>query len=673
MKKRFAALCMLLAAALALGACKDGPAPAEKKKLDFSATVEDCFGDALSGVKVSLNGEDTASTDGTGAFTLRGVEKAESGSNVLALALEGFEAKSVELDGYFAEESNEEIDLGTFRLMRESAAVSSLETREWKDFEAFSLYATRSSESLLLKAVSPNRIFTEEGRNSTLEFYISAGEVGSGRDQNVTKITVDGNGGTQKKNYGQKDISHYSVQAEVAEQNGGVTVEIAVPFAMLGCGGKDIVGLGMGLYSEAEGARADLLALDGESRVDIFSPASYVRIDKNNRVFACTQNARPEDLASPLDRDALTAGYPLRFAVPALSRKGADADDFYLKAEEDGEGLLISMIGFGDFTEKEYVKLIVHTSETDGTGWKVQESDLNILVNKTNAKYKTGVTQFFSNAGGYSSFASGGTALANAPVYEEHGEYFTLTLKILYPEIPQYSESGKLSLFAMEFVDNGSVDGLIYDANDCLSGMLVDGISHGDPAAQSSYYVIRSSQEEAIDPALLEGYDMEFSMGAAHIYAKTERGATSLTLSLRASKPLGASDFVRFIVHAGEPLGANAWALDKKDVSFTVYKDAVYFQTGKVGFYQGKETQFHNGETALHAPVYTQSDGYWSLTFEVEYIELGDNVNASTQLRAFLGGYASGTLSPGAKQNGAVLGDQAYQSNWFLLKGGENA
>ena len=71
--------------------------------------------------------------------------------------------------------------------------------------------------------------------------------------------------------------------------------------------------------------------------------------------------------------------------------------------------------------------------------------------------------------------------------------------------------------------------------------------------------------------------------------------------------------------------------------------------------------------------MYTQSEGYWTLTLEIEYIELGMDVDASTRLSAFLGEYVSNELASGAKQNGVSLGDMAYQSNWFILTGGDRA
>ena len=369
----------------------------------------------------------------------------------------------------------------------------------------------------------------------------------------------------------------------------------------------------------------------------------------------------------PTDREELTRGYAMRFSVPSLCNRADAADDFYLKAERDEDGFLVSLIGFGDFTDNEYVKLIFHTSETHGTGWNVQISDLNVLVNKTKAAYRTNITKFWSADGGYTKFAAGEQTLANAPVYKKEKDYFTLTLKVLFGEIPDYTPEGRVSLFAMEFADNGSANGLIYDAVNYMNGMLVDGVSQGDPAAQSSYYVIQLSAKEIENLEYVKGYGIEFSPNADRIYAKVEKGATSLTVKFRAFQPLDDTDFIRIVLHTGEPLGANAWALHRSDVSFTVYKNIAYTQTDKVGFFEGADSQFHGRDTAIHAPVYTQSDEYWDLTFVIEYMELGADTDGETEMRAFFGEYTSGSLNLGAKQDGVSLGDQAYQKNWFVL------
>ena len=237
---------------------------------------------------------------------------------------------------------------------------------------------------------------------------------------------------------------------------------------------------------------------------------------------------------------------------------------------------------------------------------------------------------------------------------------------MLFTEILGYSADGKVSLFAMEFAMGDIENGLIYDASNYLNGMLIDGVSHGDPAAQSSYFVIQSTADDSVDESLIEGFGMEFSMGADHIYAKVERGTTSMKLTLRSFGTWDNNDFIRLIVHTAD-YDCSDWGLALSDVSFTIYQDAAYWQTGKIYFSEGANDQFHGTDTTIHAPEYTQGDGYWTLTLTIEYIEFGTGILQDTSFRAMLVEYTNGTANFGAKQDGVTLESAEDQANWFVL------
>ncbi|MCI8436047.1 MAG: carboxypeptidase regulatory-like domain-containing protein [Clostridia bacterium] len=675
MRKWSWVICLLLCLALPLAACgKQPPAPSpdepgittpeepgteQEKKITFSGTVTDCFGAAVPGADILQNGAQVASTDAEGAFTLADVPKT---ATVITVTAAGFLPQSVDLGGYFATNSST-VSLDPVRLVRDFASVSTLEDKPWAAYPAFGLQVTRDADRLLLRAASEGGAFTD----SALEFYISVGKVSAtGRDGNVTRVSVADSGAVTKRNYGGKNIDAFAVTADVVREN-GVSVTVGIPFAMLGCAADAVVGLTMELYSYDMDGRAQLLTLDGLDTANALLPQSYIRADKNNEVFASTVNMRPEDVPPTVDREALTRGYRMRFSVPSLSNRPDAADDMYLKAEKEADAFLISMVGFGEFTDREYVKLIFHTVGVEGVGWSVQANDLQMLVAGNRAQKRTGLTSFWTTDGGYSNFSVDGQATENSPIYTAHDGYFTLTIRVLFDEIPAYAADATISLFAMEFEDNGSANGVIYDASSYVNGMLIDGASRGDPAAQNSYFVIQSPQSDAVDPALIEGYNLRFSMGADDIYAKVERGNTAMTLYLRSFRPFGENDFVRMVVHVGTPIGDNAWALHSKDVSFTITQAAAYTQTGKIGFHEGKNNKFHDGIETLHKPIYEESEGYWSLSLTVEYIELGADVDGETGLRAFLGEYVSNVLYLGAMQDGVTLDDPAYQKNWFAI------
>ncbi len=357
------------------------------------------------------------------------------------------------------------------------------------------------------------------------------------------------------------------------------------------------------------------------------------------------------------DRNSLIAGYRMQFSTPELNNKAGVADDMYLKARrtDADDGFIIDMIGFGDFTDSEYVKLIFHTSATNGTGWGTQASDLTVLVGKTKAMYRTGLTKFWD----YVNFGSD-TALSNAPEYAKYDDFFTLKVTVSDSEIPEFSKSGKVSLFAMEFAG-----GAIYDGKSYLNGMLIDGFTNGDPAAQSSYFTIYGGETEVAP----EGFDMKFACNSDNIYAKVERGVTSMTLTLRGTAAFGTGDdnFVRFVLHRGPAEDSNEWQIARDDLSIVIYKDAAYTQSGYVSLKDNEANKFHGNTTTIHAPVFTQHDGYWELTLTVEYVEVGGDIYQGTALRALLAKYTNGSIKLGAVQNGVVLGYQSYQKYWFEI------
>ena len=696
--KKLKALCMLLCTALALTACAtkapennggggdtENPNPGitvpddgntggdntggdnndgdnngtdtdSDKKVSYDISVADCFGNALAGATIAVDGVDKGVTDASGKYTVADADASSRGK--ITVSAKGYISADVNYDGSTVTDGKASFDV---KLVKEYAVVSSLEPVSWDKFEAFGLSATRDETGLMLKAESDNAVFTSSGRNSKLEICISVGAVSSVRDDNVTMVWMQSDGAVGARNYGTRAVSAKSVIGNIDTDGGKTSVTLRVPYSVIGGTKTDTVGLSMALYSDTDGARSEMLVLDGGDTVEPMYPETYIRIDRNNKVFTSNINGEP---TIAVDKAALTEGYRMQFSVPELNNQSAVADDMYLKADAVADGLKISMIGFGTFTDTEYVKLIFHTSAMNGTGWNIQASDLTVLANKQKAMYRTGLTKFWTTDGGYSNFGSGESALENAPVYTEHDGYFTLELTVKYDEIPEYSDKGKVSLFAMEFADNGSANGLIYDGKSYLNGMLVDGTSQGDPAAQSSYFVI---YDGAADQSLTEGYNMRFAVGAADVYAKVERGVASLKISMRGFKTFGNDDYIRLIVHNGDVSDSNAWQISRSDVSFTVFKNAMYTQTGNVGFFDNEENRYHNGTEAVHAPVFAQHDGYWDMEITVEYIELGNGIYQDTELRALLVAYTSGKLGSSIMYEGKPLGDPAYQKNWFVI------
>ena len=360
-----------------------------------------------------------------------------------------------------------------------------------------------------------------------------------------------------------------------------------------------------------------------------------------------------------INKEELIQGYRLHISDPKLNNKGTDADDIYLKADINDNGILISMVGFGTLTDSEYVKIIIHTSENNSSGWNIQSDDVTFLVSKSKACYKTNLTKFWD----YVNFTSNDVKCINTPEYIDHEQYFTLSFLIDYTEVPNYDKYKKVSMFAMEFSN-----GQIYDGIDYNNGMLIDGVSHGDPAAQSSYFVIQDKSLPDDQQELVANYNYQFSIDSDNIFAKFTRKTSSLVLDMLSFSKLDDTDFIRFIVHTSS-YNHTSWGLDETDVSFIIYKDICYYQSNVNSFWANENNQFHGSDTTLYNPNYDETDTYWTLSIEFEYSEfsLTKNILQDTPLKGILIEFNPSIANNGFKQDNQILGDIANQENYFTF------
>ena len=396
------------------------------------------------------------------------------------------------------------------------------------------------------------------------------------------------------------------------------------------------------------------------------SKDSSTSIDKesssSNTITTTSESTTSETTSSSeqssIKKEELIQDYHLHFSDPKLIKVGEQGDDIYLKANFQDEGLLISMIGFGDFIDSEYIKIIIHTSENNSSGWNIQSDDVTFLINKNKANYKTNITKFWD----YVNFGND-SSCKNTPKFTQLDGYFTLTMLIDYTEIPNYDKYKNVSMFAMEF-NNGA----IYDGIDYNNGMLIDGVSHGDPASQTSYYVIQEKSLPNDQQELVKDYKYQFSIGSDNIYAKFTRKTSSLLLEMISFSTFDKDDYIRFVVHTNE-INNSSWGLSKDDVSFSIYKNVCYYQTNKVNFWDNEANQFHGKDTSINNPLYQENEKYFTLSIEFEYSEfsLEKNILQTTPLRGILVEFTPSIANNGFKQDGNTLGDIANQENYFTF------
>lgn len=633
-----------------------------------SGVIIDAFGTVLQNASVTI-GETSVQTNETGEFEIDNVSVEEE---LLTISKLGYEDKTVAISSLLTQET---VSLGEIDLVKNFSKLGAIEvktdTTKWPLQEKFVVKVSRSKAGLVVRLESDNKVFTtSEGRQSRVEIYVSSNAVSSTQDANVHRVNVSNDLSLQDTNLGGGVVQTASTVINVGDATKDV-IDVTIPWSSLNATVNDIVGVSCGIWCETYLDWAPMLSLESSTVAAVESPQNYVRCDKYNLCFNSTVNDYP--VQPEYNKEELTTGYPYTVADPTKNRN-ANADDVYVKVLSTSTGFLFEMVGFGTFTDTEYLKLVLHTSETDGVGWVTQTSDVTFLISKTKASKKTGLTKFWD----YTNFVSDETSANNVPSYEENElGYFTLSFKVDFTEIPEYTSTGEVSFMMLEFENGG-----IYEGNPYTHGMLKNGEGVGDPANQSSYQVIQEKYIAADKDALTSGYDIEFAKSADHIYAKVDRSDDSLTLNLISFSKLDDTDFIRFVVSSSDTLTTAGWALNDTDVSFVIKKNIAYATT-QIASRSTRNDHFWYGERntipfvddtsveTLYTPTYTEYEEYWTLSLQIDYTEIAaSGVVKDTELRAILIEFANGIIvnnSGDHTQNGTAIGDVALQNNYFVI------
>jgi hypothetical protein len=609
--------------------------------------VLNTFDGNLEGVKLFVNGNEVTTTNSNGEFVVSDVAKADSYK--ISFVKDGYESYELDVASKFLD--NKEINLGDIELVKAYANFGSLESKKWSNYEAFIGSVSRNSTGMLFRFRSNNTVFTSEGRNSKLELYISTGEVSGAQDSYVTQIVVHSDKTTSIKNCGGLDTSNADYKANVKVENGKTEVEIYISYSSLNMSKDQIIGMSFGLWSEVDKDWAPMFALDTTSFALVENPSLYVRCDKDNFCFINTKNEYPKE--EEFNKEELIAGRPYNVANPT-NAGNASADDLYVKVITNESSFTFDMVGFGEFADDEYIKLVLHTSDTDGSGWAIQESDVSFLVSKSKAVKKTGITDFW----GLEKFEQSDVPANHSLVHNANDQgYFTMSFEVDFTEIPNYASDVEVSFFMFEFGAPG-----LYNAAPWNSAMTKYGVGVGDAAAQSSYQVIQEKVISVDKEALLADYKYQFS---TNYYANIERGEYSVVLNLISFNHFNSSDFIRFIVDTDGNPATGVWVIDPSDVGLVICKDVCYLETGKSSFWDGEANKFHGTNTTLNTPEYTEYAEYWTLKIEIDYSELGLNVTKDSKLAGLLIQFNPTIQNHGFNFNGYIPQDVALQNNYF--------
>ena len=536
-----------------------------------------------------------------------------------------------------------------------------VEKELWPNYEQFSIYARRNASSISIRLLSPNKVFTSEGRNSRVEIYFAVGENLLTREGNagVTRINVDSSGNVTIHNYGDRIVDTSLITSKIRDDEKTI-IDLDVPYSVIGAGADSIFGINCGLWSETNADWAPMMALETPNVVAVENLSQYIRCDRNNLFFECPINDYVENIPVPeYNKAELIQGYPYGIADP-VNVFDENADDIYLKTSKTAEGFKFDMVGFGTFADNEHIKLIIHTSETDGQGWATQSSDVTFLISRDRAISKTGITNFWDCV----DFNENDTEAVNQPVFNsDPSGYFTLSFVVDVEEIPNYSENEEVSFIALEFWG-----GNIYNGDPVDKAMTHEGVGVGDPALQSSYQILQEKTLTVDKETLIADYKLKFSTNYHGKITKMEEG---IKLEVISFTTLNDSDFVRLIVDTDGTPVAGGWALDPKDVSFTIYSDRAYLSTGNTWFWDLENNngmKFHNGDETINSPVFENYGEYWKLTLDIQYDELGLNIDQQSSLKGLLVLFTGNAIqNNGFNFNGLIPNDIALQSNYFTI------
>ena len=620
----------------------------------LTGSVKNVFDGKLEGVKIYANDTEVATTSSDGSFTLSNIAS-PTGSYVLRFEKEGYDSLTKDVTNLFTNQSST-LTLEDVDLAKTYSKLGSLVSKpKWQSYEAFTGYVSRNSKGVLVRLTSDNTIFTSQDRNSQAEVYFSVGEVTSSKDANITQVNVLSNKSFNVSNCGGKDVSKSEVNVNVNDTNGKTIIDIEISYASLGMSNDQIIGIAFGLWSNIEEDWAPMSAIETTTETNTENPTTYVRCDKTNSCFISNVNDYPPEIT--YDKNELIKDRPYNICNPSLVNM-PNADDIYLKVIKGESSFTFDMIGFGTFADSEYLKLVLHTSSVNNGGWKLNESDITFLISSKKAAKKTGLTDFW----GYTNFTSDETSANHAPIYTVHEEtYFSLSFEVDFNEIPEYASDKEVSFMMIEFGN-----GVIYNNDPWVNAMMVNGAPCGDPASQVSYQVIQEKEYAFDKDALLASYDIKFSN---NIYAKFERKDYSLTLNLLSFSGISDTDFIRFIIDTDATPVSTLWGLDASDVSIILYKNATYLETGVTDFWANQNKNFHGQNTTLNSSVYEENpNGYWTLTLDIDYSELGFNINKESALNGLLLLFNPEIQNNGFSYYGNTnVGDQAYQTNYFTI------
>ena len=530
-------------------------------------------------------------------------------------------------------------------------------------------YNTRTLDGIRFKFESPYNRF--QGSTSELSLYIDTKDVTSTLQEGDYMFKLRGDGKLFVYDYGfvHNEIypSTFNYQIDVKDDKTEVTLE--VPYEFLGINETDIVGIIFNDYIKVKDLMCDYVF--DEVMITYKETKNFTRINKKGFAFGNNVNDYNELWMSRSTKERLIENY--RVLMP----KGLNenSDEIYMGYEYKETSLDLSFTGFGYFEEDEYIKMVIHTSETYKNGWLLSSDDTMLRISREGVRIYYGAPEFFApeNANYPASFASSTT-------YIDYGNYFTINVNLDWEFVTGWKDKTQGFKFALaEFGDD-----TLYSPLGFEEYMYLDNTKTGDIAAYNGYISVKSPFDvitinEQDKDTLTEGYAISFANPkdtsieeADDMYVKATKDSENLTLDFIGFGHFQDYETVKFVLHDTLSTDGKAWAIDKNDASVIFNKNKCIIRTNSTNFFD-LNLIISSGTQCRNNPIYNRYEHYFTFKITLPLDQLGSIASAASVDATFLEMdyigivYNGGEIISAVRYNGAGTGDPAMQSSYVNL------
>lgn len=199
-------------------------------------------------------------------------------------------------------------------------------------------------------------------------------------------------------------------------------------------------------------------------------------------------------------QDLFGSDYNIGFALSSYAENDLtnSADDIYCKYSNDGTNMTFDMKGLGTFSDTEYVKIVLHNSLYNRTGWGLIGGDVTFDISKDTI-YEVHSSWDLWEKTNFENNSSDKTAISETPTFTQNEGWFELkvVLPITYISVHTYANEGQIKAFFSEWdysKKNSDGKDILYGPRSSYINYYntYNGEATGDMANQTSYISLQS-------------------------------------------------------------------------------------------------------------------------------------------------------------------------------------